>query len=151
MACCRERCHEAVDAKATQALRAQIRKDRIAKSVPTKEWMKGERQILAKDAATQVRQMLAASYHPGRRFEQQFRSFWDQPESWSLSESEIVPAYGSRHSIDIPKCRTRRRPAGAGAHRHLRRPKGADARRERERSPGRRDLGYARKPDRQKR
>ncbi|QTL02229.1 hydantoinase B/oxoprolinase family protein [Aquabacter sp. L1I39] len=93
----------AVDTAATDALRAQIRKDRIAKSVPTKEWMKGEREkILAKDAATQVRQMFAASFHLGPRFEQQFRTFWNLPESWTLPESEIgVPTYGSRYSMDI--------------------------------------------------
>ncbi|MDE1569163.1 hydantoinase B/oxoprolinase family protein [Aquabacter sp. P-9] len=93
----------AVDTAATDALRAQIRKDRIAKSVPTRDWMKGEREkILAKDAATQVRQMFAASFHLGPRFEQQFRAFWNLPESWTLPESEIgVPTYGSRYSMDI--------------------------------------------------
>lgn len=92
-----------VDEAATRAARAQIRKDRIAKSVPTREWMKGEREkILAKDAGTQVRQMFAASFKLGPRFEQQFRTFWDLPESWSLPEEEIgVPTYGSRYSMDI--------------------------------------------------
>ncbi|MFG1360978.1 hydantoinase B/oxoprolinase family protein [Xanthobacter pseudotagetidis] len=92
-----------VDEAATKAVRAQIRKDRIAKSVPTREWMKSEREkILAKDAGTQVRQMFAASFKLGPRFEQQFRSFWDLPESWVLTEEEIgVPTYGSRYSMDI--------------------------------------------------
>lgn len=92
-----------VDEAATRAARAQIRKDRIAKSVPTREWMKGEREkILAKDAGTQVQQMFAASFKLGPRFEQQFRSFWDLPESWVLNEEDIgVPTYGSRYSMDI--------------------------------------------------
>ncbi|MFG1238712.1 hydantoinase B/oxoprolinase family protein [Xanthobacter autotrophicus DSM 597] len=92
-----------VDEAATKAARAQIRKDRIAKSVPTREWMKGEREkILAKDAGTQVQQMFAASFKLGPRFEQQFRSFWDLPESWVLNEEDIgVPTYGSRYSMDI--------------------------------------------------
>ncbi|UDQ88077.1 hydantoinase B/oxoprolinase family protein [Xanthobacter autotrophicus] len=92
-----------VDEAATKAARAQIRKDRIAKSVPTREWMKGEREkILAKNAGTQVQQMFAASFKLGPRFEQQFRSFWDLPESWVLNEEEIgVPTYGSRYSMDI--------------------------------------------------
>ncbi|MBN8918090.1 MAG: hydantoinase B/oxoprolinase family protein [Rhizobiales bacterium] len=92
-----------VDEAATKAARAQIRKDRIAKSVPTRDWMKGEREkILAKDAGTQVQQMFAASFKLGPRFEQQFRSFWDLPESWVLNEEDIgVPTYGSRYSMDI--------------------------------------------------
>lgn len=92
-----------VDEAATRAARAQIRKDRIAKSVPTREWMKGEREkILAKDAGTQVQQMFAASFKLGPKFEREFRSFWDLPESWVLTEEEIgVPTYGSRYSMDI--------------------------------------------------
>ncbi|MFG1276472.1 hydantoinase B/oxoprolinase family protein [Xanthobacter autotrophicus] len=92
-----------VDEAATAAARAQIRKDRLAKSVPVSEWMKGEREkILAKDAGTQVRQMFAASFKLGPRFEKEFRTFWNLPDSWTLPEEEIgVPTYGSRYSMDI--------------------------------------------------
>ncbi|MFG1393015.1 hydantoinase B/oxoprolinase family protein [Xanthobacter agilis] len=92
-----------VDVPATEAARAAMRKARIAKSVPTRDWMEGERaKILAKDASTQVRQMFAASFKLGPKFEQQFRSFWNLPESWSLPEEEIgVPTYGSRYSMDL--------------------------------------------------
>ncbi|MDI4664012.1 hydantoinase B/oxoprolinase family protein [Xanthobacter autotrophicus] len=92
-----------VDEAATAAARAQIRKDRIAKSVPVAEWMKGEREkILAKDAGTQVRQMFAASFKLGPKFEKDFRAFWSLPDSWTLPEEEIgVPTYGSRYSMDI--------------------------------------------------
>lgn len=92
-----------VDEAATRAARAQIRKDRIAKSVPTREWMKGEREkILVKDAGTQVQQMFAASFKLGPKFEREFRAFWDLPESWVLNEEDIgVPTYGSRYSMDI--------------------------------------------------
>ncbi len=71
--------------------------------MPTTEWMKAEREkILAKDASTQVRQMFAASFKLGPKFEEQFRSFWNLPESWILTEEEIgVPTYGSRYSMDI--------------------------------------------------
>ncbi|WP_238120049.1 MULTISPECIES: hydantoinase B/oxoprolinase family protein [unclassified Xanthobacter] len=91
------------DLPATEAARAQMRKARIAKSVPTTEWMKGEREkILAKDASTQVRQMFAASFKLGPKFERDFRSFWNLPESWILTEEEIgVPTYGSRYSMDL--------------------------------------------------
>ena len=92
-----------VDEAATKAARADIRKARIAKSVPTREWMKGEREkILVKDAGTQVQQMFAASFKLGPKFEREFRAFWDLPESWVLNEEDIgVPTYGSRYSMDI--------------------------------------------------
>ncbi|MCL8382994.1 MULTISPECIES: hydantoinase B/oxoprolinase family protein [Xanthobacter] len=92
-----------VDEAATKAARADIRKARIAKSVPTREWMKGEREkILAKDAGTQVQQMFAASFKLGPKFEREFRAFWDLPESWVLNEEDIgIPTYGSRYSMDI--------------------------------------------------
>lgn len=93
----------AVDDDATVAKRKAIRKARIADSVPTREWMKGEREkILAKDAGTHVRQMFAASFKLGPRFEKEFRSFWNLPESWILTEEEIgVPHYGSHYSMDV--------------------------------------------------
>ncbi|MFG1344852.1 hydantoinase B/oxoprolinase family protein [Xanthobacter autotrophicus DSM 431] len=92
-----------VDEAATAAARKQMRSDRLAKSVPVTEWMKGEREkILAKDAGTQVRQMFAASFKLGPRFEKDFRTFWNLPDSWTLPEEEIgVPTYGSRYSMDI--------------------------------------------------
>ncbi len=92
-----------VDGPATDTARKRIRKERIAKSVPTRDWMKGEREkILAKDAGTQVRQMFAASFKLGPRFEEQFRAFWDIPDSWVLTEEEIgIPTYGSRYSMDL--------------------------------------------------
>ncbi|MFS8038819.1 hydantoinase B/oxoprolinase family protein [Xanthobacter sp. AM11] len=92
-----------VDEAATIAARKKMRTDRLAKSIPVTEWMKGEREkILAKDAGTQVRQMFAASFKLGPRFEKDFRAFWTLPESWTLPEEEIgVPTYGSRYSMDI--------------------------------------------------
>lgn len=92
-----------VDETATKAKRIEIRKERLAKSVPTKEWMKGEREkILAKDAGTHVRQMYASSFDLGPRFYDEFKTFWDLPESWTLPEDEIgVPHYGSKYTMDL--------------------------------------------------
>jgi len=92
-----------VDEAATVARRLAIRKERLAKSVPTKEWMKGERErILAKDAGSQVRQMYASSFALGPRFHAEFRAFWTLPESWTLPEDEIgVPTYGSKYHMDL--------------------------------------------------
>lgn len=92
-----------VDVNGTTAKRAELRKARLAKSVPTKEWMKGEREkILAKDAESQVRQMYASSFYLGPRFLKQFKDFWNLPEEWELPESEVgTPTYGSRYHMDI--------------------------------------------------
>lgn len=92
-----------VDEAATTARRAAIREERISKSVPVTEWMKTEREkILAKDAATQVQQMFAASFHLGPHFLAEFKAFWTLPADWQLLEEEIgIPHYGSHYHMDV--------------------------------------------------
>src|SRR5690625_4303365 len=52
-----------VDIQATEEKRKQIRKERLKQSVPTKEWMKQEKQdILNKNASNQVQLMYAESF-----------------------------------------------------------------------------------------
>lgn len=91
------------DDAATKAKRAEIRKQRLARAVPTREWMKSEREkILAKDAGTHVQQMFASSFKLGPRFEESFRKFWDLPDDWQLREEDIgIPHYGSDHQMDV--------------------------------------------------
>ncbi|MDO5604362.1 MAG: hydantoinase B/oxoprolinase family protein, partial [Paracoccus sp. (in: a-proteobacteria)] len=91
------------DMAATEALRAQIRKERLARAVPTRDWMAKERaRILAKDAGLQVQQMFAASFKLGPRFEQDFRKFWDLPDDWKLMEADLpIPSYGREYSMDL--------------------------------------------------
>jgi acetone carboxylase alpha subunit len=87
-----------VDPARTVERRAQIRRERIARATPVRDWMKEERaRILAKDATIQVRHMYASSFAGSEPFERQFREFWSLPESWTLPEAEIVAeqsAYG---------------------------------------------------------
>ncbi|HJV87379.1 MAG TPA: hydantoinase B/oxoprolinase family protein [Noviherbaspirillum sp.] len=92
-----------VDAKKTALMRLEIRKQRLARSQPTREWMKGERdRILVKHASTQVQHMFASSFGMSTKFEQQFRKFWDLPASWTLTEDELdVPTYGSKFRMDL--------------------------------------------------
>ena len=94
---------QGVDQAATTALRKRIRKQRLEESVPTQDWMAGERKrILAKEAGVHVQQMFAASFKLGPRFEQQFRSFWDLPADWRLMEADLpIPSYGREYSMDI--------------------------------------------------
>jgi acetone carboxylase alpha subunit len=63
-----------VDEAKTQARRAEIRKERMARSVPTREWMKEERErIINKHAAVQVQHMFATSFALSEKFTQQFK------------------------------------------------------------------------------
>lgn len=92
-----------VDEAGTEARRAEIRKQRLARAVPTRDWMARERErILAKDAGVHVQQMFAASFKLGPRFEESFRKFWDLPADWQLQEADLpIPSYGREYSMDI--------------------------------------------------
>lgn len=92
-----------VDPARTQARRAEIRKERLARALPTREWMKEERErILNKHAAVQVQHMFATSFALSEKFTQQFKDFWNLPADWQVLEEELgVPTYGSKHRMDL--------------------------------------------------
>ena len=92
-----------VDAAATQARRAEIRQERLARALPTREWMKEERErIINKHAATQVQHMFATSFALSEKFTNQFKAFWNLPADWQLLEEELgVPSYGAKHRMDL--------------------------------------------------
>jgi acetone carboxylase alpha subunit len=93
----------AVDAAKTQARRGEIRKERLDRALPTREWMKAERErILNKHASIQVKHMFATSFALSKKFTQDFKEFWSLPDSWQLLEDELgVPTYGSKHRMDL--------------------------------------------------
>jgi acetone carboxylase alpha subunit len=82
-----------------------IRKERIARAVPTREWMKEERaRILTKHASVQVRHMFATSFDLSVKFKNEFKAFWELPAEWELPESELgVPSFGSKYRMDLSK------------------------------------------------
>lgn len=92
-----------VDSEKTTVRRAEIRKERLQRAVPTREWMKEERErILTKSASVQVRHMYSTSFALSEKFTNEFKQFWDLPEAWSLPESELgVPSFGSTYRNDI--------------------------------------------------
>lgn len=94
-----------VDAQATAQRRAEMRKERIARSQPVKDWMKQERErILRKDASVQVQHMYASSFGQSAKFLEQFRSFWSLPPEWNIVETELgVPTYGAKFRMDLSK------------------------------------------------
>ncbi|MFO7248191.1 MAG: hydantoinase B/oxoprolinase family protein [Bacillota bacterium] len=92
-----------VDREATQKRREEIRRERIARAKPTREWMKEERErILRKEASVQVRHMFATSFQLSPKFLAEFKRFWDLPEDWNLTEEELeVPTFGSKHRMSV--------------------------------------------------
>jgi acetone carboxylase alpha subunit len=87
-----------VDPVKTEERRKQIRQERLKRGKPTREWMKEERErILRKEAAVQVRHMYASSFSLSEKFLKEFRSFWNLPESWNVTEEELeVPTFGAK-------------------------------------------------------
>lgn len=89
-----------VDEAKTEERRREMRKERIRRGRPTKEWMESEREkILKKEAEIQVRHMYASSFALSSRFDQEFRSFWNLPEDWELTEKELeqeMPIFGAK-------------------------------------------------------
>jgi acetone carboxylase, alpha subunit len=92
-----------VDAAATKIRRAEMRKERLARALPTREWMKEERErIINKHASVQVQHMFATSFALSEKFTKQFKDFWNLPADWLVLEEELgVPTYGSKHRMDL--------------------------------------------------
>jgi acetone carboxylase alpha subunit len=94
-----------VDVAKTATRRKVIRRERIARAIPTRDWMKEERaRIMTKHASIQVRHMFATSFGLSVKFKDEFKSFWDLPADWELPESELgVPSFGSTYRMDLSK------------------------------------------------
>jgi acetone carboxylase alpha subunit len=92
-----------VDAARTQARRAALRKERLARAMPVRDWMRGEREkIINKSASPQVQHMFATSFALSEKFTREFKAFWSLPADWQLLESELgVPSYGAKHRMDL--------------------------------------------------
>ena len=87
-----------VDEKATNERRKQIKKDRLKRGVPVKQWMEKERQIITnKQAEVQVRHMYASSFALSQSFFNEFKEFWNLSDDWKLTEAELgVPVFGAK-------------------------------------------------------
>jgi acetone carboxylase alpha subunit len=94
-----------VDVKKSEHRRVQIRAERLARSVPTREWMKAERaRVITKHASRPVRHMYATTFGLSPKFLADFKKFWRLPTDWNLSEDELdVPSYGSKYRMDLSK------------------------------------------------
>ncbi|WP_229333323.1 hypothetical protein [Grimontia hollisae] len=94
-----------VDEAETAKNRAKIRKARLARAIPTRDWMAKERErILAQKASLPVKHMFATSFGLSQTFLNNFRTFWELPESWTLKEEDLgVPSYGSHYRMDLSR------------------------------------------------
>lgn len=87
--------------EATAERRAQVKQERLARAEPTRAWMQRERQrVVDKDATFQVKQMFASSFGLSEKFLREFKTFWDLPDDWQLTEEELhrdlgVPVFGA--------------------------------------------------------
>jgi acetone carboxylase alpha subunit len=92
-----------VDEAKTRAEQKKIRAARLSRGVPVKKWMDEERKrIVNKEASLQVQQMFASSFELSQPFLDEFRTFWDLPADWLVTEKELgIPTFGSKHAMDL--------------------------------------------------
>jgi len=74
-----------VDAEATTKRRAEIRKERLARSESVEQWQANQRLMVEKKEFIEpVRQMYSESMALSTSWAEHFRTFWGMPENWSL-------------------------------------------------------------------
>ena len=95
--------HWYVDPEKTTERRQEIRRERLARGKPTREWMREERdRILRHDASVQVQHMFATSFDLSPKFLADFKGFWELPEDWMLDEASLdLPTFGARYRMGI--------------------------------------------------
>ncbi|MBI5503931.1 MAG: hydantoinase B/oxoprolinase family protein [Deltaproteobacteria bacterium] len=72
-----------VDAEATTDLRRRMRCERLERSVPAEEWLRGERErVAAMDVIYPVKDMYRQSMQLSTNFADAFRAFWNLPSDW---------------------------------------------------------------------
>jgi N-methylhydantoinase B/oxoprolinase/acetone carboxylase alpha subunit len=72
-----------LDAAATEKRRAEIRKERLARSVPVTEWIAHERKrVQDGEWIEPVRDMYRSSMSLSKRWAEKYRNFWALPEGW---------------------------------------------------------------------
>lgn len=73
-----------LDAEATGKLRAEMRKQRLARSIPVEEWLQQQKpRVLKADYIEPVRVMYRQSIELSKTWADQYRTFWGLPADWS--------------------------------------------------------------------
>lgn len=74
-----------LDAKATEKRRAEIRKERLAKSQPVTAWIEQQQPLVEKgDYFKPVRDMYQSSMALSKTWADKYRRFWGLPADWTL-------------------------------------------------------------------
>jgi hypothetical protein len=73
----------ALDAEKTAALREKIRKNRLKKAVPTKEYLaKARKDVVEGDFVPVVKEMYNNCFNNSPRFLREYREFWNLPDTF---------------------------------------------------------------------
>jgi N-methylhydantoinase B/acetone carboxylase alpha subunit len=89
---------EGVNGGATDERRAQARRERLERAVPTREWMRGERaRILAGELIGPLKDMYAESMKLSARWGAEFRGFWDLPDDFEFVDA-VTPTVPVPHA-----------------------------------------------------
>jgi acetone carboxylase alpha subunit len=77
---------DGTDAEATEELRGEMRRARLASAVPTRDWLTAERErVLASDFVGPVKAMYRSSMAMSSAFAAEFRRFWELDETWEVA------------------------------------------------------------------
>jgi len=91
-----------VDTDATAKRRDEMKKERMAKGMPVKEWIKQEaKRVQAKDGSQQVKHMYANSFFLSDKFLQEFREFWGLGKDWFIRLGEDGTQGFGQHSVPL--------------------------------------------------
>jgi len=83
---------------ATAQRREEIRKARLRRAVPTREWMTGERErVLAGELIQPLKDMYAESMKLSPRWAAEYRGFWDLPEDFEFADA-VTPTVPLAHA-----------------------------------------------------
>lgn len=73
-----------LDAEATGKLRAKMREQRLARSIPVEEWLKQQKpRVLKADYIEPVRVMYRQSIELSKTWADKYRTFWGLPADWT--------------------------------------------------------------------
>jgi N-methylhydantoinase B/oxoprolinase/acetone carboxylase alpha subunit len=75
-----------VDSRATEEVRAQKRRERLARGIPAQEYKRRARErVLSKDFPLPVRRLYADVLARSEKFASEFKRFWDLPDDYEVT------------------------------------------------------------------
>jgi acetone carboxylase alpha subunit len=79
-----------VDAEATERRRAEIRSQRLARGVPVRDWLAGQRErVCSRVLIDPVKEMYDDVFRISPRWAGEFRAFWDLPEDFDFGTNAL--------------------------------------------------------------